>query len=112
MSQTSVSKTVGPIIFADKIARNQLRNHGEVVTFRKNSRTTGDTWWRESRLGTKEGDVTVGEIGVVDPSEKSELEPFLELSGFESVSEWQKAIIALNGNLPNQGRLYRVKTRS
>lgn len=111
MSQTSKSGTVGPIIFADEIARSQLLEHGEVVTFRKSERTTGKTWWRESRLGTKEGDVTVEEIGVVNPSHVSDLKPYQELSGFESVQDWQKAIINLNGNLPNRGHLYRVQTR-
>lgn len=111
MSQTSTAETVGPIIFADETARKQLRECGKVVTFRKSSRTTGETWWRESRLGTKEGDVTVEEIDVINPSEGSELKPYQSLSGFESVREWQKAIASLNGSLPNRGRLYRVETR-
>lgn len=111
MPQTSTG-TVGPIIFADEIARSQLREHGRVVTFRKSSRTTGETWWRKSRFGTKEGDVTVAEIGVVDPAEASELESYQTLSGFASVPEWQQAIATLNGGLPDRGRLYRVETRS
>lgn len=111
MSKRSTDETVGPIIFADETARTQLRDHGEVVTFRKSARTTGETWWRESRLGTKEGNVTVEEIGVADPTDMSELDPYQELSGFDSVHEWQQAISALNGGLPNRGRLYRVETR-
>jgi hypothetical protein len=86
-----------------------LRDQGEVVTFRKTERTTGETWWRKSRLGTKGGDVTVEEIGVINPAKTSELEPYQELSGFASVNEWQQAIKSLNGSLPERGRLYRVK---
>ncbi|EMA09981.1 hypothetical protein [Haloarcula marismortui] len=111
MPQSSPGGTVGPIIFSDDTARSQLREHGEVVTFRKSARTTGETWWRKSRLGTKEGDVTVEEIGVVDPTEVSALAPYQPLSGFASVEAWQQAIAALNGSLPKQGRLYRVETR-
>jgi len=111
MPHTSSSEIVGPIIFADETARKQLREHGEVVSFRKTTRTTGETWWRESRLGTKEGNVTVEEIDAVDPTKLSDLEPYQELSGFESVHAWQQAIITLNGGLPNHGRLYHVKTR-
>ena len=111
MPQTSTGGTVGPIIFSDETARSQLRDHGEVVTFRKSARTTGKTWWRETRLGTKEGNVTVEEVGVVNPAEASELEPYQSLSGFESIHEWQQAIVSLNGSLPKRGRLYRVETR-
>lgn len=111
MSKSSTADTVGPIIFADETARSQLRDYGEVVTFRESERTTGETWWRESRLGTKEGDVTVEEIGLVDPSNNGELEPHQSLSGFASVNDWQQAIRNLNGELPNHGRLYRVKKR-
>lgn len=105
---TKTTSTVGPIIFSDKTARRQLLEQGEVVTFRKTSRTTGDTWWRESRLGPKQGDVTVEEISVVNPHDQSELAEYSELSGFPSVSAWQKAIRELNGSLPSEGHLYRV----
>ena len=111
MSKSSSTDTVGPIIFADETARTQLIEHGEVVTFRKSARTTGETWWRESRLGKKEGDVTVEEIDVVDPRDIEELQPYQSYSGFESVQDWQQAIANLNGELPNRGRLYRVKIR-
>lgn len=102
--------TVGPIIFADETARDQLLETGEVVTFRTSRRTTGDTWWRKSRTGPKEGDVHVEEIGPVDPSIKEELEPYGPLSGFQSVSDWQFAISALNDELSN-GYLYRATKR-
>lgn len=110
MSQ-SRSDTVGPIIFSDKIARKQLVEQGEVVTFRKTDRTTGETWWRETRCGTKEGDVLVEEIGEVDPANTEDLKPHRPLSGFQSVREWQEAIQELNGELPDRGHLYRVQVR-
>jgi hypothetical protein len=110
MSDAAAGSTIGPIIFADRTARRQLRDYGTVVTFRKTSRTTGETWWRESRLGPKCGDVTVEEIGKVDPHIVSELEPYRELSGFSSVSAWQKAIIELNGGLPDTGYIYKVQS--
>lgn len=106
------SGTVGPIIFGDKTARKQLLEYDEVVTFRKRSRTTGDTWWRESRLGPKQGDVVVEEIGKINPRERETLEKFQDLSGFENVAAWQAAIKELNGSLPASGYLYRVQRRN
>ncbi|WP_455448212.1 hypothetical protein [Natrinema thermotolerans] len=102
---------VGPIVFADEIARRQLVEHGEVVTFRVQDRTTGDTWWRESRLGEKQGDCHVAQLGPVDPADKESLEPHRELSGFATVGDWQAAIRELNGDM-SEGYLYRVLTHS
>ena len=109
MSKSTGQSTVGPIIFADETARRQLLETGEVVTFRKDKRTTGATWWRRSRLGQKEGDVRVSEIQVINPRDQSALEPYQSLSGFPSVEDWQKAINELNGSLPSEGVLYRVE---
>lgn len=102
-----MSSHVGPIIFANETARGQLVNHGEVVTFRKSQRTTGKTWWRESRLGEKKGDVLVEEIGEAHPI-GPDLRPHWELSGFDSVPEWQDAIRSVNGSMPDKGYLYRA----
>lgn len=99
--------TTGPIIFADETARKQLVEEGEVVTFRTSQRTTGDTWWRKTRTGPKEGDVHVEEIGPADPSDEDDLEPYGPLSGFHSVHDWQFAISSLNGEL-SEGYLYRA----
>lgn len=107
-STTTTTSTVGPIIFSDETARRQLLEEGIVVTFRKTARTTGDTWWRESRLGPKKGDVEVQEISVVNPQNQSDLEEFVKYSGFSSVSAWQKAIRELNGTVPTEGHLYEV----
>lgn len=100
--------SVGPIIFADPTARKQLVDEGEVVTFRVSQRTTGETWWRTSRTGTKEGDVHVAEIGPADAADPDDLEPYAPLSGFGSVRDWQKAIEELNGTL-GEGFLYRAR---
>lgn len=99
---------VGPIIFSDETARQQLLEEGEVVTFRSSQRTTGETWWRETRTGKKCGDVVVEEIGEVDPNNLKGLEPYGPLSGFHSAREWQSAIHSLNGDLES-GYLYRVE---
>ncbi|ADD06976.1 uncharacterized protein Nmag_3426 [Natrialba magadii ATCC 43099] len=102
---------VGPIVFADATARAQLENHGEVVTFRASERTTGDTWWRTSRTGPKEGDCRVEHIDAVDPTDTGALESYRKLSGFASVDDWQAAIRELNGEM-DTAHLYRVVTDS
>lgn len=111
MTPATQDGQVGPIIFANQTARKQLVEHGEVVTFRKSRRTTGQTWWRKSRLGTKEGDVTVSELGKVDPADPDDLEPYRPRSGFSSIQSWQQAIGSLNDELPTEGWLYRVRLR-
>jgi len=85
-----------------------LTTHGEVITFRTSERTTGNTWWRESRTGPKKGDCYITRLVPVDASDAAELEPFWNLSGFESVTDWQQAIKELNGELTD-GHLYRVE---
>lgn len=105
----SESQHVGPIIFANETARQQLVEEGEVITFRKNTRTTGETWWRESRTGPKRGDVLVEwEKDVCPHGTGMALDPYVELSGFNSVHHWQQAIRAENGGMPAEGELYRV----
>ena len=98
---------VGPIIFSVPEAREQLETEGEVVTFRKNERTTGETWWRETRTGPKRGDVTVEHIGEADPIWPMTLEPYWQKSGFRSVQSWVDAILNTYGD-PGEGHLYRV----
>lgn len=78
--------------------------------YRSLERTTGDTWWRETRTELKQGDVHVTEVEAVDPSQPDELEPYASLSGFDSVEDWQAAIRELNGELA-EGYLYRVTQR-
>jgi len=101
--------TVGPIIFADVDAREQLLDEGRVLTFRTTARTTGDTWWRKSRTGPKEGDCQV-EL-YADLAGETLLE-FLDdhagAAGFESGDAWRAAIEDLNGGVPEEGYVYEV----
>lgn len=102
------SQHVGPIIFADETARTQLLEHGDVVTFRASQRTTGDTWWRTSRTGPKEGDCHVAELGPANPAVPCDrMEQHAHLSGFDSLEAWVDAIDDLNGSV-SEGWLYRV----
>ncbi len=107
--ETADSGHVGPIIFANDIARAQLEEHGEVTTFRTSDRTTGDTWWRTSRTGPKEGDVHVEQVAEVDPA-TDDLAEYWELSGFDSVEHWREAIQDVHGSLET-GYVYRTTTR-
>jgi len=100
--------TVGPIIFGHPTARGQLVEHGEVVTFRTSERTTGSTWWRESRTGPKQGDVQVELIGPADAVE-DDLAEYAELSGFESWQAWRDAIVDVHGG-ETSGYLYWATT--
>jgi len=60
----------------------------------------------------KEGDVRVEEIGPADPFNDGEkLRMYRELSGFETVLDWQKAIQALNGDLDSD-YLYRATVQN
>ena len=101
--------STGPIIFANETARSQLVDEGEVITFRRDKRTIGETWWRRSRTGPKQGDVVVEYVGEADPSDADQLEPYVTLSGFASAHEWQSAIEILSGGL-EPGHLYRVRS--
>lgn len=100
---------VGPIVFSNDTAREQLLGHGKVITFRPSDRTTGSTWWRKSRTGEKMGDchVLCWESDI-DPTNESKLVKYQPYSGFESVSDWQRAISGLHGEMPSSGNLYLV----
>lgn len=101
---------VGPIIFGYETARQQLLEEGEVVTFRASRRTTGETWWRETRTGPKQGDVIVEEIeGAVTPT-TNVLADYADRSGFATAGAWQRAINDVHGD-PDHGWLYRVVRR-
>ena len=104
-------RRVGPIILSHPVAREQLVEHGAVVTFRNRDRTTGETWWRKSRTGPKRGGCIVEKIGAVAFGET--LQPLfdhVEVSGFASVDAWLAAIGALHGGVPDRGWLFRVRT--
>lgn len=106
---SSGTSHVGPILFGHETARSQLIDEGEVVTFRESQRTTGSTWWRESRTGPKKGDVQVDEIGKVDLREDRDvLAEYADKSGFGTTEDWIEAIRNLNGSPTYSGYLYRV----
>lgn len=112
MTENSDSNHVGPIVFSNEIARNQLIDEGVVTTFRTRERTVGETWWRESRTGEKRGDCTVEVVCECDPSVHAQLDQFVSTSGFESVAEWQDSIKQLHdGDIPHTGWIYRVTPR-
>lgn len=98
---------VGPIVFADETARAQLLR-GRVATLRPDRRTVGETHARWARTGTKQADVVIREAGVVDPTDTEALAPSRELSGFETVADWQAALRELHGDLPDRAYLYDV----
>lgn len=97
----------GKITFNDATAHQQLLSEGEVATFRNRQRTTGSTWWSETRLGEKEGDVFVEEIDEMPPTAVA-LALYRDRSGFEMVEDWIAATERLNGDLPETGHLYRA----
>jgi hypothetical protein len=97
---------VGPIIFANKYARSQLVEHGEVITFR-GDRTTGATWWTDEYGTTKNGDCTVKRLSAVEPT-TAVLGHYQPLSGFPSTSAWIDAIAELHGATTDTGYLYLV----
>lgn len=98
MSTNSESQHVGPIIFGHPTARNQLQEHGVVMTFRTSDRTVGDTWWRESRTGPKKGDVRVEKVAEIhSPIRATQLGPYADRSGFDSVRDWIDAIVEVHG---------------
>lgn len=94
----SESQHVGPIIFANETARSQLVDEGIVTSFRTRDRTTGDTWWRESRTGEKRGDVHVEKVARVrSPITVQQLGPYADRSGFDSARDWLDAIVEVHG---------------
>lgn len=101
---------VGPIVFSNETARSQLVEHGFVVTFRTSDRTTGETWWRESRTGPKRGDVEVSKLRAVDANNPEWFEGYERYSGFEDAAAWRDAISSIHGELP-EGFLYGVRKR-
>ena len=98
------------ISFSHDVPWRELVEQREVITFRKSRRARPNctTWCNRGRGKTKEFDVVIEEIGEVDPSSNN-LKPYVGKSGFGSVSAWRKAIVDLNGTVPDRGYLYRVR---
>lgn len=95
----TVATHVGPVIFAEERPRNQLVERGRVYTVRGRERTTGDTWWRESRTGRKRGDCHIEFVEWFDALELENFEQFVDESGFASARQWQDAGYRQHGSL-------------
>ena len=108
--EATVSSNVGPIIIGSSRVRDHLCNEGEVLTFRAHRRTTGKSWWRESRDGEKMGDVEIETIDRVE-AEPQALEPYREKSAFQTVTDWLATIDELDQQPAGscRGYLYRIR---
>jgi len=109
-TRNQTSTRVGPITFSDETARTQLIENGVVTTFRAEERTTGNTWWREHRTGSKRGDVHVEHVAKLVPTVDA-LEEFRAESGFDTAADWRTAIADLNNGWTGMGHVYRVTKR-
>lgn len=100
------------ISFSDPQARTQLLEKGRVYTFRKNRRKKiGNDWANEGRLKPKLCDVHIIEIGQISIGQ---LYLYNYESGFETSTDWFKAIMRLNGgswDIRKKGWLYHVELR-
>lgn len=106
------SSHVGPIIFGNQTAREQLLDNGEVYTFRTSDRTTGDTWARATRTGEKLVDVSVEQVASIDePSPDTLRDEWAFRSGFGTPEQWWDAIEEVHGP-PETGYVYHVETRN
>ena len=96
-----------PIYFNVPEVRKYLKDHGQVYTVRR-KRRTGITMAREGSYYNFRG---IGEVRIEHQktiTKQSQLEPFVEGSGFQSVEEWTSAIRELQ--LPaNEWELYYVE---
>lgn len=102
---------VGPIIFGNEAAREQLLSEGRVHTFRTRDRTTGETWARASRTGPKLADVTVEQVAHLAAPSPSDLREWAATSGFASADAWWDAIESVHGD-PTSGYIYEVTLRT
>ena len=83
--------STGPIVFAEETPRHQLEENGVVTTLRENKRTVGNTWWRSSRTGEKQGNCHV-ELLVEHRIEGKDIrDEWVAESGFDSLKEWANA---------------------
>ena len=104
------SSRVGPIVFSHPNPRTYLEQNGYVYTIRTHDRTTGNTWWRASRTGPKEGDCIVHGLGEINP-QKDGIAVYTPESGFGTIGGWRDAIRDQNdGDLPETAYLYLVES--
>jgi hypothetical protein len=103
------SNHVGPVQLSHGTARGHFLRNGQVVSFRTSDRTTGETWWHETRGDTKEGDVVVEKLCEAEAWHGDfQLFRWLNHSGFESVEQWVDAIHEMHGEV-SEGYLYRIR---
>ena len=97
------------ISFQNEKVRKFLIEHGEVFTFRKKERKNiGYDWMNEGRGKPKLFNVNIEYAGF--KTSIWELDPYLELSGFDTLEEWWDTLRELNnGKLPFTGHLYHVE---
>lgn len=104
------------IIFGEGKPRRQLLEVGAVTTFRtgERKRTRRDraqeTWATDNRGGSKLTDVHVAHLTSATAAPQA-LQPWVHLSGFESVEEWLDAIEAVHGDRSPTGHIYLVTLR-
>ena len=111
--------------FKSRKALNHLLKHGVVYTLRSEKRSrVGNDWVKTSRRSEKVSDVFVEEIGlikletvaskfsmtarVIEYTNLSQLEPYVEHSGFGSVEEWVEEYWKLTGWRAPYAWLYKV----
>jgi len=113
------------MIFAHEKVREYLLEHGLVYTYRRHHPKTADgirpqigrDWATDRRTGKKIADISVTPIIPIDILNMGKvLAKYVRDSGFyigygridEAVSDWARAINALNPNAPTSGWIYRV----
>lgn len=101
------------IMFSDDRAFEQLRDRGQVVSFRERERksTPRDgyqrTWCNRGRGTEKEFDVLVFHLFEMEP-EEDPFEALWPMAGFPNKTAWLKAIYRLTGGVPPTGHFYYV----
>jgi len=85
------------MLFMNPTVRNFLLSHGYVYTFRVKRHKKGKDWATEKRTGKKLCDITIQEERPI--RDASELQQFVQGSGFKSLEEWVQAIREYNPKL-------------
>jgi hypothetical protein len=101
--------SLGHITFPEGKDREHLVRTGSVYTLRTQKRTTGETHVRFKHTGQKQFDVVVEEIDMVNPRDDFSLSPYLEDSGFSTLTEWREAIRDAVGRVPSESYVYHVR---
>lgn len=99
---------IGTLTISNQHAREQLTEHGVLVTFRTSRTPTGRVSWTTGHDDDSEGTAIVAQLEIIDPNEDRTLALYQHRSGFESLTAWREAI----GELPEKGALYLVAADS